>query len=65
MQRSGQDNQVELRSAINAAVRANVAIYPIDTRGLQAVVPGGDARQASGRGVSLFSGAASRSSSRA
>jgi VWFA-related protein len=56
MQRSGQDNQVELRSAINAAVRANVAIYPIDTRGLQAVVPGGDARQASGRGQSLFSG---------
>jgi VWFA-related protein len=56
MQRSGQDNQVELRAAVNAAVRANVAIYPIDTRGLQAVVPGGDARQASGRGQSLFSG---------
>ena len=56
MQRSGQDNQVELRSAINAAVRANVSIYPIDARGLQAVVPGGDARQASGRGVSMFSG---------
>jgi VWFA-related protein len=56
MTRSGQDNQVELRSAINASVRAHVAIYPIDTRGLQAVVPGGDARQASGRGQSLFSG---------
>ena len=56
MQRSGQDNQVELRAAINAAVRANVAIYAVDTRGLQAVVPGGDARQASGRGQSLFSG---------
>jgi VWFA-related protein len=56
MQRSGQDNQVELRSAINAAVRANVAIYPIDTRGLQAVVPGGDARQASRGGQALFSG---------
>ncbi len=56
MQRSGHDNQVELRSAINAAVRANVAIYPIDTRGLQAVVPGGDARQASGRGQDMFSG---------
>jgi VWFA-related protein len=56
MQRSGQDNQVELRSAINAAVRANVAIYAIDTRGLQAVVPGGDARQASGRGQDMFSG---------
>lgn len=56
MQRSGQDNQVELRSAINAAVRSNVSIYPIDTRGLQAVVPGGDARQASGRGQAMFSG---------
>jgi len=56
MQRSGQDNQVELRSAINAAVRANVSIYAVDTRGLQAVVPGGDARQASGRGQAMFSG---------
>ena len=56
MQRSGEDNQVELRAAINAAVRANVAIYPIDTRGLQALVPGGDARQASGRGQEMFSG---------
>jgi VWFA-related protein len=56
MQRSGQDNQIELRSAINAAVRGNVSIYPIDTRGLQAVVPGGDARQASGRGTDMFSG---------
>jgi VWFA-related protein len=56
MQRSGQDNQVELRAAINAAVRAHVAFYPIDTRGLQAVVPGGDATQASGRGAAMFSG---------
>lgn len=56
MQRSGQDNQVELRAATNAAVRANLAIYPVDTRGLQAIVPGGDATQASGRGVALFSG---------
>ena len=56
MQRSGEDNQVELRSAINAAVRAHVSIYPVDTRGLQAVVPGGDATRASGRGTALFSG---------
>jgi len=56
MQRSGSDNQVELRAAVNAAVRGNVSIYAIDTRGLQAVVPGGDATQASGRGQSLFSG---------
>ena len=56
MQRSGSDNQVELRAAVNAAVRANVSIYSVDTRGLQAIVPGGDARQASGRGQALFSG---------
>jgi len=61
MQRSGEDNQVELRSAINAAVRSHVSIYPVDTRGLQAVVPGGDASRASGRGTQLFSGANVRS----
>jgi len=57
LQRSGEDNQVELRSAINAAIRAHVKIYPVDARGLQAVVPGGDASRQSGRGSSLFSGA--------
>ena len=57
MQRSGTDNQVELRAAVNAAVRANVAIYPVDSRGLQAVVPGGSARQGSAGGLGAFSGA--------
>ena len=56
MQRSGTDNQVELRAAVNAAVRANVAIYPVDARGLQAVVPGGSARQGSRGGLAAFSG---------
>lgn len=56
MQRNGEDNQVELRAAMNAAVRANLAIYPVDTRGLQAVVPGGNAASASPQGRSLFSG---------
>lgn len=56
MGRAGEDNQVELRAAINAAVRGHVAIYPVDARGLEAVVPGGDARRASGRGTALFSG---------
>jgi VWFA-related protein len=56
MQRSGDDNQVELRAAINASVRGNVAIYPIDSRGLQAVAPGGDASRGSRGGVGLFSG---------
>lgn len=58
MSRSGDDNQVELRAAVNAAIRGNVSIYSVDARGLQALPPGGDARQASGRGVSLFSGGA-------
>ena len=56
MQRSGTDNQIELRAAVNAAVRANVQIYPVDSRGLQAVVPGGDARQGSRGGRGAFSG---------
>src|SRR5258706_3030143 len=58
IQRSGTDNQVELRAAANAAVRANVQIYPVDSRGLQAVVPGGSGRQGSRGGVGAFSGQA-------
>jgi VWFA-related protein len=58
MQRNGTDNQVELRAAVNAAVRANVAIYPVDARGLQAIVPGGSARNASQGGLSAFTGSA-------
>jgi VWFA-related protein len=58
MQRSGTDNQVELRAAVNAALRANVAIYPVDARGLQAVIPGGSARQGSRGGLSAFTGSA-------
>jgi VWFA-related protein len=58
MERSGTDNQVALRAAINAAVKANVAIYPVDSRGLQAIVPGGSARTASRGGVGAFAGSA-------
>jgi VWFA-related protein len=60
MSRSGSDNQVELRTAISAAVRANVSLYPVDTRGLQAVVPGGDATRASSFGRGAFSGSSVR-----
>lgn len=53
----GEDNQVQMRAAIDRAVKANVSIYPVDARGLQAVVPGGAASQSSGRGgTSMFSG---------
>jgi VWFA-related protein len=52
------DNQVELRAAIDRSVKANVAVYPVDARGLQAVVPGGEASQASSAGTDTFSGRA-------
>jgi len=58
--RNGMENQSQLRSTINAATRANTAIYTLDTRGLQALPPGGDAQTASIRGVSAFSGASVR-----
>ncbi len=54
----GTDNQVELRAAIDRAVRANLSIYPVDARGLEASVPGGEARQASTRGTDAYSGRA-------
>jgi VWFA-related protein len=56
--RDGIENQASLRSAINAAVRANLAIYSVDTRGLQAISPLGDASTGSLRGSSGFNGAA-------
>jgi VWFA-related protein len=56
--RDGIENQASLRSAINAAVRANLAIYSVDTRGLQAISPLGDASTGSLRGSGAFNGAA-------
>ncbi len=58
IQRDGIENQASLHAAINAAVRANVAIYSVDARGLQAISPLGDATSGSLRGTSAFSGAA-------
>jgi VWFA-related protein len=55
---SGQDNQVQLRRTVDRAVRANLSIYTPDMRGLQAVVPGGEARRASAGGQSPYSGTA-------
>jgi VWFA-related protein len=56
MDRTGIENQSELRAATNAAVRANLALYTMDMRGLQAIVAGGEAQNASLRGVSPYSG---------
>jgi VWFA-related protein len=56
--RDGIENQASLRSAINAAVRANLAIYSVDTRGLQAISPLGDASTGSLRGSGAYNGGA-------
>jgi VWFA-related protein len=58
MTKTGVENQAQLRAAINAAVRSNVSIYSVDSRGLEAFPPGGNATSASLRGVSSYSGAA-------
>jgi VWFA-related protein len=60
MSQQGQDNQVQLRRTVDRANRANVSIYAADMRGLQALVPGGDATQGSRLGKSTFSGESSR-----
>ncbi len=57
LQKNGVDNQSQLRATVNTAIRNNVAFYPIDARGLSALVPGGDATSAGGFGNSLASGA--------
>jgi len=60
MDRTGIENQSQLRAAINAAVRSNLAIYTLDIRGLQALVPGGEAQSASLRGTAAYSGRATQ-----
>jgi VWFA-related protein len=50
MQRTGVENQTQLRAAINAATRANLSFYTVDVRGLEAVIPGGNAAGGVGSG---------------
>ncbi len=59
--RQGIENQASMRAATNEAVKANMAIYSVDTRGLQALPPVGDASTGSLRGNAAYSGAAVQS----
>lgn len=59
--RQGIENQASMRAATNAAVRANMAIYSVDSRGLQALPPVGDASKGSLRGAAAYSGGAMQS----
>ena len=56
--RNGIENQASLRAATNEAAKANMAIYSVDARGLQALPPVGDASTGSLRGNSAYSGGA-------
>jgi VWFA-related protein len=55
---TGDENRTQLRSTTDAANRANVSIYTVDSRGLMAEAPGGNASVASASGTGPFTGAA-------
>jgi len=57
LSRQGIENQASIRAATNECVKADTAMYAVDTRGLQALNPVGDASQGSRRGTSAYSGA--------
>ena len=59
---TGIDNQAQLRSTINAAIRSNVSFYPVDARGLVAAAPIGDATQGSPGGQAMYTGGSQRAS---
>jgi len=54
---TGEENRTQLRAATDAANRADVSIYSIDSRGLLAAPPGGDTTTNAATGTSMFSGA--------
>ncbi len=58
VERTGIENQAQLRAATDAANRANVSLYTMDARGLAALPPGGDASSASPAGTAVYTGSA-------
>jgi VWFA-related protein len=62
LQLNGTYNQAQLYATVNAAIRANVAFFPVDARGLVASPLLGDASQSSPGGVGMYSGATAMSS---
>ena len=59
--RQGIENQASMRAATNEAVRANMAIYSVDSRGLEALPPVGNAATGSLRGTAAYTGASMQS----
>ena len=59
--RQGIENEASMRAATNEAVKANMAIYSVDSRGLEALPPVGNASTGSLRGTAAYSGGAMQS----
>src|SRR6476661_4086180 len=59
---NGSNNQAQLHAATNAAIRANVALYPVDARGLVADAPLGDATKGSPGGIGMYTGGSAMAS---
>jgi VWFA-related protein len=57
---TGVENQSQLRATIDALNQASTSLYAVDTRGLIAAPPGGDASKGSASGTANFSGKAIR-----
>ena len=59
---NGVDNQAQMKATTNAAIRANVALYTVDARGLVAQAPLGDATKGSPGGIGMYSGSSAMAS---
>ncbi len=57
---TGVENNAQIRSTVDNANRSNMSIYTVDSRGLVAMPPGGDASQASAGGGMYRGGAMMR-----
>jgi VWFA-related protein len=58
VERTGIENQAQLRATTDAANRANVSLYTLDARGLVGLPPGGDATSASPSGTAIYTASA-------
>jgi VWFA-related protein len=58
VEKTGIENQAQLRATTDAANRANVSFYTVDARGLVGLPPGGDATSASPSGTAAYTASA-------
>ncbi len=58
VERTGIENQAQLRATTDAANRADVSFYTVDARGLVGLPPGGDATSASPSGTAAYTASA-------